>query len=396
MSKNKKIGLAVLLVIGILICTWSIYNSITTMSQNNNSTKQLTDNNSSNTNNGSPTIIDGEESNENTSKSTKKNSSDEDAFSNSLKESSEKYIIYTVEKDETLKDICEKYSDKCPIPVLSKAILQINNLSNSSKISEGNKLKIPEKYISTGIKYTVRNGDSLSSIAMRFMKDYDYSEALKIIKQDNFLSSDTIKVGDELFIRNYDSIEVSSQLENKDTKNKEDKNDKEDKASSKKSTEDSKDKDKDKDENKDKDNDKETMNQNVDKSKNNAALNSLTNRIGNLVTYTVKKNDTLNSIAKNYENTCPVQVASKIILQINNLDSSSSIKEGMKIKLPENYLSKGKIYKVKAGDTLSNIVAENMPNIDHDLALKIIVEDNDIKNHTIYPNQELFITSIEK
>ncbi|NLM35045.1 MAG: LysM peptidoglycan-binding domain-containing protein, partial [Clostridiales bacterium] len=58
-------------------------------------------------------------------------------------------------------------------------------------------------------------------------------------------------------------------------------------------------------------------------------------------------------------------------------------------------LSEGSIYKVKAGDTLSNIVIENMPGIDYNLALKIIVEDNDIKNYTIYPNQELFIASID-
>ncbi|HCW05319.1 MAG TPA: hypothetical protein DGK91_12855, partial [Clostridium sp.] len=49
----------------------------------------------------------------------------------------EKYIIYTVEEDETLKDICKKYSDNCPVPVLSKAILRLNNLSSSSKIRQG-------------------------------------------------------------------------------------------------------------------------------------------------------------------------------------------------------------------------------------------------------------------
>ena len=137
------------------------------------------------------------------------------------------------------------------------------------------------------------------------------------------------------------------------------------------------------------------MSQNQEKSEGNTALNSITNRIGDLLTYTVKKNDTLKSIAKNYHDTCPVQVASKIILEINGLDSSSAIKEGIKIKLPESYLSEGSIYKVKSGDSLSNIVAENMPDVDYNLALRIIVEDNDIKNYTIYPNQELFIASID-
>ena len=144
------------------------------------------------------------------------------------------------------------------------------------------------------------------------------------------------------------------------------------------------------------DKDSEATSKNQDQTDNSAAMNSITNRIGNLVTYTVKKNDTLKSIAENYDRTCPVNVASKIILEINGLESSSDIKEGMKIKLPESYLSEGSIYKVKAGDTLSNIVIENMPGIDYNLALKIIVEDNDIKNYTIYPNQELFIASIDK
>ena len=379
MEKNKKIGLVILLVIGILICTWSIYNSVITMNQSSNSTTELANNTTSNSNNnGSPVIIDddNDDIDDDTSTTNKEPSSEEDVFNNDQDESTEKYIIYTVEKDETLKDICEKYADNCPIPVLSKAILKINNLSSSSKISEGKKIKIPEKYINTGIKYTVRSGDSLSSIAMRFMKDIDYSEALEIIKQDNFLTSDTIKIGDELFIRADDILEVNNKLEDEE----DEVNDSDKKASKNKKVEDK---------------DSEATSKNQDQTYNSAAMNSITNRIGNLVTYTVKKNDTLKSIAENYDRTCPVNVASKIILEINGLESSSDIKEGMKIKLPERYLSEGSIYKVKAGDTLSNIVIENMPGIDYNLALKIIVEDNDIKNYTIYPNQELFIASID-
>ena len=379
MEKNKKIGLVILLVIGILICTWSIYNSVITMNQSSNSTTELANNTTSNSNNnGSPVIIDddNDDIDDDTSTTNKEPSSEEDVFNNDQDESTEKYIIYTVEKDETLKDICEKYADNCPIPVLSKAILKINNLSSSSKISEGKKIKIPEKYINTGIKYTVRSGDSLSSIAMRFMKDIDYSEALEIIKQDNFLTSDTIKIGDELFIRADDILEVNNKLEDEE----DEVNDSDKKASKNKKVEDK---------------DSEATSKNQDQTDNSAAMNSITNRIGNLVTYTVKKNDTLKSIAENYDRTCPVNVASKIILEINGLESSSDIKEGMKIKLPESYLSEGSIYKVKAGDTLSNIVIENMPGIDYNLALKIIVEDNDIKNYTIYPNQELFIASID-
>lgn len=381
MKKNKKIGLVVLLVIGILISGWSIYNSVITMSQNNNSVKKVADNNSSNSNNnGNPLIIDGEESDENILDSNPEDSSDDAVFNNDMEDIDEKYIVYTVEEDETLKDICKKYSDNCPVPVLSKAILRLNNLSSSSKIRQGKKIKIPEKYINKGIKYTVRTGDSLSSIIARFMEGYDYFEALEIIKNDNFLTSDTIKIGDQLYIQADDIIEVSNQL---DEVQDEDEDEDEDEDSDKESTDDKKDED------------SETMSQNQEKSEGNTALNSITNRIGDLLTYTVKKNDTLKSIAKNYHDTCPVQVASKIILEINGLDSSSAIKEGIKIKLPESYLSEGSIYKVKSGDSLSNIVAENMPDVDYNLALRIIVEDNDIKNYTIYPNQELFIASID-
>lgn len=142
MDKNKKIGLVILLVIGILICTWSIYNSVITMNQSSNSTTELANNTTSNSNNnGSPVIIDddNDDIDDDTSTTNKEPSSEEDVFNNDQDESTEKYIIYTVEKDETLKDICEKYADNCPIPVLSKAILKINNLSSSSKISEGKK-----------------------------------------------------------------------------------------------------------------------------------------------------------------------------------------------------------------------------------------------------------------
>ena len=370
MDKNKRIGLVVLLVLGIVLCTWSIYNSIVTISKSDNSTntEQASNNSLSQekNNSGNPVIIDDTKSGSNTDNNTEP-SNDEDTTSEtssnvgSTTNYNEKYITYTVEENETLKDICERYSDNCPVSLLSKAILLSNNLKSSKDIKEGMTIKIPEKYTLSGLKYTVKSGDSISSIVTKYMNDLDYAEAIEILKRDNYLTSDNIRVGEVLFVSVSDLSLVTADKDEEEV---------------------------------DEDVEGESSNTDIDNESATPTLSLFTNRIGEVSSYTVKKNDTLASISKKYSESCPQKSAANIILKLNNLSKSSDIKEGIEIKLPDKYLSEGTTYTVKVGDTLSSIASENLEDVDWYTAVSIISQDNDIKNDIIFAGQELFIASI--
>lgn len=373
MDKNKRIVLVALLVVGILLCSWSIYNSIRTMSQNNNSASSdisESDKASQNKdNNGTPIVIhDSDDEDKDDDRDDRdrdeSNSNTDDEAAKTSSNANEKYITYTVGEDETLKDICEQYSDKVPVSLLSKAILLSNNLKSSKDIKEGMTIKIPEKYTGDGFIYTVKSGDSISSIVSRFMSDLDYAEAVEKLKADNFLTSDTIKIGDELFVAVSDYSLVDGY-------------------------------DKDSDINVSSEREYDSEVTSIEDEDSVSTSTSLSSRIGTLTTYTVKENETLATISKRFSESCPPQIAANIILKVNGFSRSDEIEEGMTIKIPEKYLSQGTIYKVQVGDTLTSIVEDNFDDMDWYEAVAILSEDNNLRKDTIYAGQELFIPSID-
>ncbi len=370
----------VLLVVGILLCSWSIYNSILTMSQNNNSaSSDISDSDKTSQNkdsNSKPVVIDDadddddkdddrDDSDRDDSDRDESNSSTDDyEATETSSNANEKYITYTVGEDETLKDICEQYSDKVPVSLLSKAILLSNNLKNSKDIKEGMTLKIPEKYTGDGFIYTVKIGDSISSIVSRFMSDLDYMEAVEKLKADNYLTSDTIKIGDELFVAVSDLSLVNDYDRGSDI-------------------------------NVNSETEYDSEGTSIDDGDSISTSSTLRSRIGNLTTYTVKENETLATISKRFSESCPPQTAANIILKVNGLSKSDEIEEGMTIKIPEEYLSQGTIYKVQVGDTLTSIVEDNFSDMAWYEAVAILSEDNNLKKNMIFAGQELFIPSID-
>ena len=98
--------------------------------------------------------------------------------------------VYTVKSGDTLYSIGKKYG------VTAAQIRAWNNLS-SNIIYVGNKLLIhPQTNPGDAIYYTVKSGDTLYSIARR------YGISVAQLKDWNQLTSNTIHVGDMLFIVN--------------------------------------------------------------------------------------------------------------------------------------------------------------------------------------------------
>lgn len=103
----------------------------------------------------------------------------------------------------------------------------------------------------------------------------------------------------------------------------------------------------------------------------------------NTIVYTVKPNDTLSQIARNYGTT----VAN--IMSLNSfIKNPDLIYPGWQITIRTNDQSSSQIYVVKRGDTLSHIA------IMYDTNVSTLVRLNNIKNpNLIYPGQKLVISS---
>ena len=112
-------------------------------------------------------------------------------------------FMYTVKKGDTLYKIAQKYNTNV------NEIIKLNNLK-STNLSIGQIIRIPEMYtkeedmiMPNYVNYIVKKGDNLYSIAKQYNID------INILKKDNSLTSNTLKIGQNLRIRmNASNMEI--------------------------------------------------------------------------------------------------------------------------------------------------------------------------------------------
>lgn len=147
--------------------------------------------------------------------STGKKNSDSDKTSQNVKEG-----YYIVKSNDTLYSIARTYMPSYNTAEVVKEIQKRNNISEDQAIITGEKLIISyetklassqesnandEKLVGSNehnshIEYTVKSGDTLFSIAGKYMPKTDTVDAINIIKAHNKIENDTIKVNDIICI----------------------------------------------------------------------------------------------------------------------------------------------------------------------------------------------------
>ena len=203
-------------------------------------------------------------------------------------------FMYTVRNGDTLYSIAQRYKTTV------KAIQELNYLKTIN-LEVGQVLRIPENYSNTEnslpnyINYTVKKGDSLYSIARANNLTVDE------IMRDNNLNNTSLKIGDILKIRvPLEENIVVEECYGVDYVPKESKN---------------------------------------------------------TINYIVKKGDTLYSIAKNFN------TSETVIKSLNNL-TSSNLSIGSSLKIPIIEAKDDQIYIVKSGDSLYSIARKFNKNVD--------------------------------
>ena len=229
--------------------------------------------------------------------------------------------VHVVRRGETLSSIAARYG------TTTQAIVQANGLPNANRIYVGQRLVIPgttgsgaASQTGSGGTYTVRRGDTLSSIAAR------YRTTVSAIKQANGLRSNLIYAGQRLKIPGATSSGAASS----------------------------------------------------------GASQSSTGH-----TYTVRRGDTLSSIAVRHGTTVAA------IKQANGL-RSNVIYAGQRLKIPgagssgsannssgTSGSSSGGTYTVRRGDTLFGIAVR------HGTTVSAIMQANGLRSSVIYAGQRL-------
>jgi len=114
--------------------------------------------------------------------------------------------IYTVKKDDTVFSIAKAYMPSYDKSKIVDFIKNRNGIDKSYKIAEGQKIIIPyEKAVETSTpvasevdnsKYTIKENDTLTSIAKSKMSTYSIKHAIEMLKETNKITDENaIKVG---------------------------------------------------------------------------------------------------------------------------------------------------------------------------------------------------------
>lgn len=109
------------------------------------------------------------------------------------------YFDYIIQENDNINTIANEFN------LSPETLISVNKIKNISGLLPGQSLKIPDR---DGVLYTVQNGDMLSTIAKKFNPRMGWQTLLEV----NDLRNEMIKVGQELFIPNFeqkDSGEIS-------------------------------------------------------------------------------------------------------------------------------------------------------------------------------------------
>lgn len=225
-------------------------------------------------------------------------------------------FIYTVKKGDSLYSIAKKYDTTVD------EIIKINNLKTNA-LSIGQQLKLPENYtkedemiLPNYINYTVKKGDNLYSIAKL------YNTTPDIIIKDNSLSNNNLSIGQNLKIRVTKDSEIIEECFGEDY---------------------------------------------IPPTTEETRL------------YTVKKGDSLYTIARNYNTTIDK------IKNLNNL-TSNNLSIGQILKIPTTTNTNNSIiYTVQKGDSLYSIAKKYNTTIDN------IKKKNNLTSNLLSIGQKIII-----
>lgn len=115
------------------------------------------------------------------------------------------YVEYIVHSGDTIYSICEENVIGYSCNKAVKMIIEKNKLDSTGNINEGQVLLIPYKNPGNCVQYLIKNGDTLYSIAKKFLPLKSPEESIKeeigrIVEENSIECANDIKVGRVILI----------------------------------------------------------------------------------------------------------------------------------------------------------------------------------------------------
>lgn len=147
------------------------------------------------------------------SKETSSNKEDSEPTNNISVDQYTEFTDYIVQEGDTLFSIARNKIPWKSQDEATKILQAVNNLKNRELLSVGSKLKIPANTIDTSncVKYVVKEGESIYTIAESYLPNMNIMDAVDLImKKNNITESSALSIGLEIYIPNADASAVNS------------------------------------------------------------------------------------------------------------------------------------------------------------------------------------------
>ncbi|WMJ80461.1 LysM peptidoglycan-binding domain-containing protein [Clostridium sp. MB40-C1] len=178
----------IILFVGVFFMTRSISNLVDTA---NNSTATSIDDTSNKDLQNTSQFTD-ENSSKQTNTEQEGSNEDSDTLDNKSKTSKteEKHVEYVVKSGDTLSTIAEKFMPWNSKKQAIKTLIEMNKLKNSEILPVGSHLIIPKNPIDTSscIEHKVTKGETLYKIATKYFPGIDTNKSIKMIMEKNNIS----------------------------------------------------------------------------------------------------------------------------------------------------------------------------------------------------------------
>lgn len=109
---------------------------------------------------------------------------------------------YTLQYGETLTSIAQKYISTCTINSAVKLIKEASKITDADSIFVGNKIYIPETILKNGYLHVIKSGDTWSKLCRDYYPVYNSEYMTKLLIFINDLPNSTLPLGTEIYLPN--------------------------------------------------------------------------------------------------------------------------------------------------------------------------------------------------
>lgn len=109
---------------------------------------------------------------------------------------------YTLKSGDTLTSIAKKYISTCTLNSSLKLIKEASNITNADFLSAGTKIRIPETLLSNGYIHKVVYGDTWNKICRDYYPIYNSDYMSKVLIFINDLPDNNLPLGTEIYLPN--------------------------------------------------------------------------------------------------------------------------------------------------------------------------------------------------